>query len=60
MTPLVLLRAALQNAEAFVRAFATESLNRLGDKSVKSPDGFKAAELFTYPLHSLERTELYC
>ena len=44
---------------SFVRAIASESLNRLGDKSVQPPEGFKASELFTYPIHSPEHEELY-
>ena len=53
------LRALLEDEAAFVRAIAGESLNRLGDKSVQPPEGFKASELFTYPIHSPEHEELY-
>jgi HEAT repeat protein len=53
------LRPMLQDEAAFVRAIAAESLQRLGDSSVKPPEGFAAAELFTYPIHSPEHEELY-
>ena len=53
------LRVALSDESVFVRAVAVESLQKLGDKTAKPPDGFKAAELFTFPIHSPEHTELY-
>lgn len=53
------LRPLLEDDRAFVRAVAAESLQRLGDKSVKPPEGFKAADLFTYPIYSPEHADLY-
>jgi len=48
------LRPLLQDEAAFVRAIAAESLQRLGDKTVKPLQGFRAEELFTYPIYSPE------
>jgi hypothetical protein len=31
----------------------------LGDKTAKPPEGFKAAELFTFPIYSPEQKDLY-
>jgi HEAT repeat protein len=53
------LRPLLKDESAFVRAVAAESLQRLGDKTVKPPDGFRAADLFTYPIYSPEHANLY-
>jgi HEAT repeat protein len=53
------LRPALEDKSAFVRAVAAESLQKLGDKTVKPPAGFKAAELFTFPIYKPEHEELY-
>ena len=53
------LRPALEDKSAFVRAVAAESLQQLGDKTVKPPEGFKAAELFTFPIYKPEHKELY-
>jgi len=53
------LRPILQDEAAFVRAIAAEALQKLGDKSAKPPDGFKAADLFTYPIYSPEHEDLY-
>jgi HEAT repeat protein len=52
-------RQLLKDESAFVRAVAAESLQRLGDKTVQPPEGFKAVELFTYPIYSPEHTDLY-
>lgn len=46
------LRAVLADESAFVRAVAAEALQKLGATDVKPPDGFAAAELFTYPIYS--------
>ncbi len=53
------LRKVAGDESGFVRAVAAESLNRLGDQSVKPPEGFRAVEMFTYPIHSPEHTEIY-
>lgn len=45
------LQPGLTDESAFVRAATAEALQHLGDATVKPPDGFKAAELFTYPLY---------
>jgi HEAT repeat protein len=52
-------RRALQDEAPFVRAIAAEALNEMGDKSIRPPEGFRAVELFTYPIHSPEHAELY-
>lgn len=46
------LRPLLDDEAAFVRAIAAESLQRLGDKTVSPPEGFRAEELFTFPMFS--------
>ena len=56
---LALLRSLSQDNSAFVRAVAPESLQKLGDKTAKPPEGFKAAELFTFPIYSPEQKDLY-
>jgi hypothetical protein len=48
-----------QDNSAFVRAVAAESLQKLGDKTAKPPEGFNAAELFTFPIYSPEQKDLY-
>ncbi len=53
------LKALLNDDSAFVRAVAAEALRHLGEKSVQPPDGFKAADLFTYPIYSPEHSQLY-
>ena len=53
------LRGLVKDEAAFVRAIAAESLNRLGDQTVKPPAGFRAVELFTFPIHSPEHADLY-
>jgi len=53
------LRPLLKDQSAFVQAVAAEALLKLGDKTVKPPEGFKAAELFTFPIYSPEHKELY-
>ncbi|MCG3148457.1 MAG: hypothetical protein PCFJNLEI_01901 [Verrucomicrobiae bacterium] len=45
----------LQDPNAFVRAVAAEALQRLGEKNVKPPPGFRAEELFSYPIHNGKR-----
>lgn len=52
-------RARLDDDAAFVRAIAAEALNRLGDTSVQPPEGFRAEELFTYPIHTPEHKDLF-
>jgi HEAT repeat protein len=54
-----LLRPLLEDKNAFVRAVAAESLQRLGDKTASPPEGFHAAEIFTFPIHSPEHRDLY-
>ena len=54
-----LLRSSLQDNSAFVRAVAAESLQKLGDKTVRPPEGFRAAALFTFPIYSFEKKEVY-
>ncbi len=56
---MVLLRSLTQDNSAFVRAVAAESLQKLGDKTARPPEGFKAAELFTFPIYSPEQKDLY-
>lgn len=46
------LRELLDDEAAFVRAIAAESLQRLGEHSATPPEGFRAEELFTYPMFS--------
>lgn len=53
------LRRRLEDDAAFVRAIAAEALNRLGDQSVQPPEGFRAEELFTFPIHSPEHKDLF-
>ena len=54
-----LLRSLSEDNSAFVRAVAAESLQKLGDKTIRPPEGFKAAELFTFPIYSPEQKDLY-
>ena len=53
------LRPLSEDQSAFVRAVTAESLQRLGDKTATPPDGFKAEELFTFPIYSPEHADLY-
>ncbi|MEI6082834.1 MAG: HEAT repeat domain-containing protein [Verrucomicrobiota bacterium] len=53
------LRPLLQDEAAFVRAVAAESLQQLGDQTIKPPAGFRAADLFTYPIYSPENAQRY-
>lgn len=46
------LRPLLNDSHAFVRAVTAESLQLLGDKTARPPSGFRAAELFTFPIHT--------
>jgi hypothetical protein len=45
-------RPLLDDDQAFVRAIAAETLHRLGDRTVKPRPGFRAEDLFTYPIYS--------
>ena len=53
------LRRLLNDETAVVRAIAAESLQRLGDETVSPPEGFKAVDLYTFPIYSPEHKKLY-
>jgi len=51
--------ALLKDDAPFVRATAAESLQLLGDRTAQPPAGFRAVELFSYPLHNPDTKDLY-